>query len=839
MVSFFRRKRDVSTQSMEKDLLGGIQLDSTGTLVMQLSCEGTITSINGDLHLIQSFEFLAGHSIMDIIHRDEHNRFKAMLQTVLEGNIKISETILLNQDQLQADLSFFPVFSEDGDIKKILCLATDVYEKQTDTLNIMDYIQKFHFNSHEFIGLLDTNGKILYESQTAESLLGFDPVSTKGSYFLSYIHKKDAQQFLQTMNESIECPTVPFTTELTIRDHTGEWHIFETVFTNLLDNKEVGAILICCRDITELKNQQSKILYLSSHDQFTGLPNHKAFKERLDLEVKLATLNAQIFGVIHLKLDDLHILSGIGTTSLMEQFVKVFSQHLIATFSRKIEMISKSDETSFYILTKNLKDSSLIMKFVEELIEFLKQPINFQQYQLTLQSKVGVSIFPHTSLTTNELLVNSKSASYLASKVGTADYHISSKMDLEVMKKLFSIRNDLKFSLQKQQFNMLYEPIFATNTDLIDCVEALVRWEHPLHGTITPREFFHVAEEYELLHDISKWVLHTVLNDLSKWHSKGFMVRAAINFSPIQFEHPHFIDMVNQILDETAIDPSWINIEINKEYKFNELNTIKRIRELQEIGFHISLDNFGTGYNSFKNLKLIKPNSIKIDKSFTEDMLTNSDSKNIISSIMHMAGNLDIQVVADGVETVEQKSYLQTTECDYVQGLLYSRPISTEVMGKMLAQQWIKPELLTVIKTEQRKYFRISLDFPLESTMTVSELNGKKVEINKAKILVKNIGPGGLLFLSPILLPSDVNLTLTFDIKLFGENHSFNGSIVHSSEKSTLYHYGVEFRMTTHQRDKYISIFNMLQLRLKNSPTLPDHSFVIENVYTYFKKDNE
>ena len=143
MVSFFRRKRDVSTQSMEKDLLGGIPLDSTGTLVMQLSCEGTITSINGDLHLIQSFEFLAGHSIMDIIHRDEHNRFKAMLQTVLEGNIKISETILLNQDQLQADLSFFPVFSEDGDIKKILCLATDVYEKQTDTLNIMDYIQKF------------------------------------------------------------------------------------------------------------------------------------------------------------------------------------------------------------------------------------------------------------------------------------------------------------------------------------------------------------------------------------------------------------------------------------------------------------------------------------------------------------------------------------------------------------------------------------------------------------------------------------------------------------------------------------------------------------------------
>ncbi|WP_153731494.1 EAL domain-containing protein [Sporosarcina obsidiansis] len=836
MVSLFRRRKDSDVQLLGQNILDKITLDTTKTLVIELDIEGIITSIHGDLQLSPSFEFLVGQSFKNIILPDEVNRFSEMLNTVLNGGIKISEHITLNHDQLQVDLSFFPDFSENGVIKGVHCLVTNVHLKHEPTLLSNHNIQKFLTSSHEFTGLLDTSGRILHESFTSQNLLGYDPYHVKGEYFTSYIHKEDEQTFWELINEVKDRPYSSISTELKIKDNADEWHTFEATFTNLLNETDIGAILYSCRDITEFKKQQSKITYLSTHDQFTGLPNRRAFEEKVDLEVKLATIYNQSFGVIYLKLDGFEYLNNVMGSSLTDQFIEEFSLNVTTAFNRKVEMLCKSDETSFYILTKSMQDSSLIIKFVEDLLDHLKAPTQFQQYNISLTSKVGVSIFPHTCTTTNELLINSKSVSYLADTKGGTNYRVTSQTDLEVVKRLFSLRNDLKFSLHRQQFKMLYKPIFHAKTGLIEYVEAVLRWEHPVYGTITPKEFIHVAAEYDLIDSIGEWALQTVFTNLSQWHNNDYYVRAAINFSPKQLDNPNFIPIVQKVLAETQIDPQWIHLEITEQCKFNDINTLKKIRSLQEMGFHISLDDFGTGYNSLKNLQLIKPDTIKIEKSFIKDLLTDSNSESIISSIMHMAKNLSIQVVAAGVETIEQKNFLLSEECDYLQGPLFSRPVSLEVMEKLLKKQWGDPIPTLLDGKEQRKYFRIPLVYPLEANMTVSELNGKKIEVSKTSILIDNIGPGGLRFISNIHLPVEANFVLNFEVKIFGEIHSLHGSIVHSFEKQQLRYYGVKLRMTENQRDKYISILNNLQLKLKKSPTLPDHLFYLDNIHTYFKR---
>ena len=250
------------------------------------------------------------------------------------------------------------------------------------------------------------------------------------------------------------------------------------------------------------------------------------------------------------------------------------------------------------------------------------------------------------------------------------------------------------------------------------------------------------------------------------------------------------------------------------------------------MGVKISLDDFGTGYASIRNLKDIKPDTLKIDQSFIRELPSDQDSAEIVTSMIELAKRLGMNVVAEGVETVEQHAFLSDLQCDRIQGYIFSRPVSEENFGKLLEGQW-SSEINTNTKN-RRKYFRVIFRYPLEAFMTVSEINGRKVQLGKTKILIEDIGPGGLRYLSNIKLPTRSDVILKFQIKVLDEELTLYGTIVHDIDPDNLYQYGIKFNVDQKQIERLIKHFNRLQVQVKKDPLLPDHPFVTESVQQYF-----
>ncbi len=334
---------------------------------------------------------------------------------------------------------------------------------------------------------------------------------------------------------------------------------------------------------------------------------------------------------------------------------------------------------------------------------------------------------------------------------------------------------------------------------------------------------------------IGEWVLRTVCKNVRLWHNTGNFIQASVNLSLVQFLQSGLVDMISSVLQENELDPKWLNIEITESTMMEqEEKVLGKIKELRELGIQISLDDFGTGYASFKSLRDIKPDILKIDRGLIKDIPSDKDSAEIVTSIIQLAQRLSIKVVAEGVEKIEQREFVSNLQCDWMQGYLFSRPVSEENILKLLNGK-MNSEIESLPKKEKRKYFRINLQYPLEAFMTVSEINGKKVQLGSTKVLVENIGPGGLRFVSNIKLPARSDIVLKFQTTIIDEEMTLYGTIVYDEEQENCYHYGVKFMVDEKQRDSLIKHFNQFQLQLKKDPLLKGHSFVTEKVTTYFR----
>ena len=318
------------------------------------------------------------------------------------------------------------------------------------------------------------------------------------------------------------------------------------------------------------------------------------------------------------------------------------------------------------------------------------------------------------------------------------------------------------------------------------------------------------------------------------WHNAGHFIKVSVNLSLIQFLQIGLVDMISNVLQENELDPKWLNIEITESTMMEqEEKVLGKIAQLRKLGIQISLDDFGTGYASFKSLRDIKPEILKIDRSLIKDIPSDKDSVEIVTSIIQLAHRLSIKVVAEGVETIEQKQFVSDLQCDWIQGYLYSRPVSEENIQKLFRGKF-NPEANALPLKERRKYFRIDFKYPLEAFMTVAELNGKKVQLGNTKVLFENMGPGGLHFISNIKLPARSDIILKFQTKVINEDMTFYGTITYDAEQENLYRYGVKFIIDGKQRDYLIKQFNQFQLQLKKDPLLPGYPFVTENMQTYF-----
>ena len=813
---------------------------SPDILLFVIDLKGIIVKIRGD---IQStwIEQIIGKKYKDIVYKEDLDRVESYLKIGLKGISQYVEYRIYgnNGRVIPIDVTIVPIQIDNKEVIGFYGLTHNISEKQELKNKIQEKNERLEsliHNSHEVIVILDSNGIIVFESPSIEAVLGYKADEISGENCFNLMHPNDLQLMKSKFNRILNRPNTPYTVELRLKHKSGEWHTFEVICTNLLNNSSVKGIICNIHDITEIKRQQLEIQYMAYHDYLTELPNRRAFEHKLDLEIRLANVDKRKFAVMCLNLDGFKFINDSLGHDVGDLLLIEIARKLQSNLNKSIEMLARIGGDEFAILTTKIQDIATIERIAKEVLEVFEQPFDVKDYNLFITTSIGISIYPESGEDAGELMKNAGLALYLIEKSGKNNYQIYSPSANVSSYKVFSLRNELQQALNDKQFLVYYQPIVHTGTNQIESVEALIRWDHPDWGIVPPNEFIPLAEESGLIIQIGEWVLQTVCKNLRAWHDAGYFIKASVNLSVIQFLQADLVDLIIKTLADYELNPKWLTVEITESAMIvQEEKVLGKIKQLRDFGIQISLDDFGTGYASFKKLLDIKPDILKLDRSIIKGIPTDKNSVEITTSIIQLAHRLSIQVVAEGVETIEQQAFVSDLQCDWIQGYLFSRPVPEQNVVKLLKGQW-RSELNPVRTSERREYFRIDFEYPLEAFMTVSELNGKKVQLGNTRVLFENIGPGGLRFLSNIKLPARSDIRLKFQMKIMDEELILYGKIVHDSEQDNLYRYGIEFIVDEQQREQLIKLFNQFQLQLKREPLLAGHPFVTESVNSYFKK---
>ncbi len=659
----------------------------------------------------------------------------------------------------------------------------------------------------------------------------------KGTSCFSLIHEEDTDRAGEFLKEINSQPNEAKKIELRLRHEDGRWLDFEVSAVHLPNNEVISGIVVNYYEITERKKAENEIQYMATHDYLTGLPSRRHFDDQLDLQVKLAYSNNSLLALLIIDVDDFKFINEVLGYYVSDQLLIEVGKRLKNRL-RHDDLVARTGSDEFSVMLTDIKGTDSVHEKAEEILQLFDEPFHVNQYELHLTISVGASIYPHSGDNDATLKRQAHFAVELVKKNVKNHYRFfTPEMDIGTSKS-FTLKNDLKSALQKDQFFVQYQPIIDAQTKQIVAAEALIRWEHPEWGTVPPNEFIMLAEESGSILPISDWLLDTVCKQNKTWQSQGLpSIKISVNFSVLQFLSPDVLGHVEQTLNKHELQAKWLGIEITESVMLDkEKRALEMIKQLKQLGVQVALDDFGTGYSSLSYLTQFKPHTLKLDRTFIQGIPADTDTREVVSAIVQLAKKLSIQVVAEGVETKEQQNVLSEFGCDWLQGYLYSPPLSSENFEQLLKKKYVGEEESVEAPTEERrKHFRIDFPYPLQAVMTMTELNNKKVNLGATNILVENIGPGGLRFLSTIRFPIRNDAVLKFDLTLAGEKQLLFGRLRWFTETNNLYQYGVEFIIEEEDRETLIQLLYHLQIILRKNP-LPEHTpFYTDNIPSFFK----
>ncbi|WP_413165880.1 EAL domain-containing protein [Capilliphycus salinus ALCB114379] len=442
------------------------------------------------------------------------------------------------------------------------------------------------------------------------------------------------------------------------------------------------------------KRVESIIRYQASHDALTRLPNRLLFDEQLALALANSKQHPEILGVAFLDLDRFKVVNdtlGHATGDrLLQQVATRLKQCL-----RNCDTIARWGGDEFTLLFPHLTSEEEISKIAQKILDKLSIPFAIDNQELYVTASLGIALCPYDAEDAQTLLKHADAAMYRAKQQGRNAYQLfAAEMHHQAVNQL-TLEGDLRRALAREEFVLYYQPQVEIATGRIVGLEALIRWQHPQLGFVSPGEFIPLAEEIGLISPIGQWVLQTACIQHQAWRTEGFPpLRVAVNLSARQFHQSHLTKIILQTLEATEIDPQYLELEITETAAMQDVDfTITILRQLREMGLHITIDDFGTGYSSLNVLKHFPLNTLKIDRSFVKDIVENSHDAAIAQTIVALGQGLKMQVLAEGVETSQQLSFLHSMHCDLAQGYYFCPPVPATEIGKLLRQSYLSVNL--------------------------------------------------------------------------------------------------------------------------------------------------
>lgn len=794
---------------------------------------------------------IIGHPF-PIVPDFEKEKFFHILQRAMNG-----ETILnieakrkrRNGTLIDVSINLFPWHDDNENVTGFIATFYDITEQKLELMKTYKELEDFKFalDASATVSITDSEGTILYVNDrfcdttnfTRDELIGNNHRLVNSGY-----HPKE---YFQTMWDTISKGKV-WSGEVRNRSKDGRiWWANATIIPFLDKENKPYQYIAVRSDITdrkrmeeELQNQKQRVEQFAYFDYLTGLPNRRLFEVELKRKLDEAIKNQTKLALLFLDLDGFKFINDTLGHEIGDKLLRDVSQRLNQN-RRVTDFVSRLGGDEFTIIVSDVEEIEEIYHIAQQTLELFEWPFLIASYELFISTSIGVSLYPHGGNSFNDLIRNADLAMYRAKDLGKNNYVIYSPTLNVGSYKKFSLKNDLRKAIQEKEIFTLYQPKVDSKTNKIVGVEALARWEHPEWGVVSPEEFIPLAEETGLINTLGEQILLQACVQNKKWQDEGHHpIKMSVNFSALQFLQADIVGSVENILLQSGLEAKWLEIELTETVVMqNEAGTLLKLDRLRELGISIAIDDFGIGYSSLGYLKKIKPNTVKIDKSFVQEIPSNPENTEIATAIIKLAGNLNMNVVAEGVETMEQVSYLRKIHCDELQGYIFSKPILPEEFeallkkGISLSNREVHQEYVSF--ENRRKYFRIDLPRPLVGEMTITSLGGKQVKLGMTKVLIEDIGPGGVRFTSNIKLPARPDLVLKIGTWILEQKIEATGTIVWSKEVDEGQQYGVQLNVNDKKRDTLMSILNQFQVKLRKEVTTSTSSFLTTSREEFFK----
>ena len=566
-----------------------------------------------------------------------------------------------------------------GELAKVFNAMRDKLQQTTISRN---YIDKVLANMNEAIIITTESGVISRVNKATLKLLGYQESDLLGSSLDLIVDGKNNARL-----ESSLSPNTP--REALLLSKSGK-SIPVSYTSAAMDDS--GDRIYAAQNITERRKAEQRIRYLARIDALTKVPNRMQFQHLLQRAIARANRSKKSLGLLYIDIDNFKEINDTFGHLAGDATLETVATRLNKALPPE-SVIGRLAGDEFAVIIDRLEAGadvkSSIDKLARKLLDRLADPFFVQGHEVFMTASMGIAFFPSDAPNVIDLIRNADAALYHAKRNGGNVFsYYAPEMNEAAVERLMT-KSKLKRAFERDELLVHYQPKYNIETGQVVGAEALVRWELPERGIILPSDFIPIAEETNLIIEIGEWVLDRVCEDFKYWSQNvASPGRVSVNLSLKQLKQPNFISRISSILRSYELSPTSLELEITETTLMEDpARTIKLLDELYALGLHMAIDDFGTGYSSLSALQQFPINTLKIDQSFVKNIAVDADDATIVGTIIHMGKSLNMDVVAEGVETEEQLNFLQTLHCTYVQGLLFGDPMSSDSFLELLLSQ--------------------------------------------------------------------------------------------------------------------------------------------------------
>ena len=552
-------------------------------------------------------------------------------------------------------------------LQKSLSLVKSTFESSSDGIVVLDNEGNITDYNQKFIELLQIPPAIMATSKEAD-LLGY--MSTQLAEPEKFIAKV---RLLHEQAEEVSIDVVKY--------KNGQ--IFECYSQpHKMQNEVIGRILDF-RDITNRAKLEEKLQFQATHDGLTGLPNRVELLQKINYAITTCPPGAK-FALLFLDLDRFKLINDSLSHAVGDLLLQTVAGRM-QKILREHDTLARLGGDEFVILLPAIKSKEEVIAFIKNIISSFHAPLKIENRNIVASTSIGVSIYPTDGETPDVLLRNADAAMYRAKeKRGNEFQFYSSEMNLKSLE-LLEQEEEMRTALANEEFFLVYQPQMDMVQERLVAVEALIRWQHPTRGVLLPLDFIPQAEDTGLIVPISEWILRKACMQNKAWQDHGLPpIRIAVNLSAAQFKQQNLITTVQEILVVSGLDPKYLELELTENVIISNVEVLKTVEKLKALGVMLTIDDFGTGYSSLSYLHKIPLDRLKIDSSFIKNIQSPQDDEVIVRAVIAIAKNLKLEVMAEGVQNIDQLNFLKKYDCEEVQGYYFSEPLSRQDLQNLM-----------------------------------------------------------------------------------------------------------------------------------------------------------